>query len=57
MIKDGFLTCICNKKIQPININDTISATVYCSRCKTYFKVLIAYGKLYEMERAEQTQT
>ena len=52
MLKIGFLWCaLCAKKIQPVNVEDVIKSVVYCSKCKTYFKVLIAYNKLYTMEK------
>jgi len=54
MVAHGFLWCkICAKKVQPIDIHDVIKTTVFCKPCKTYFKVLIAYGKLYEMQKVE----
>lgn len=51
MIKNGFLLCPeCEKKIQPVCDKDTINATVYCSNCKLYYKIVVANEELYYIE-------
>jgi len=47
MIKQNFLYCRkCKKKIMPIFKRDFICATVYCSVCKSYYRVKIQAGCL-----------
>ena len=50
MIKNGFLLCHCGKKIMPLTGGDVVIATVYCTVCKSHYKVAAVDGKLYKME-------
>jgi len=52
MIKDNFLLCPdCRKKIQPIDERDTINGTVYCNKCRAYWKVVIANKEILKIEK------
>ena len=52
MIKNNFLTCPkCISKIQPISKGDIVFATVYCYKCKEYYRVEIEDGKLSDIRK------
>ena len=54
ILVNGDLRCTdCGKLIMRVSTADTINGRIYCHACKALFRVLIANGKVYEMEITE----